>query len=744
MPDPNASSRPENAAAYPPGAVVAVQLPLAVAGPYDYRLAEDMDAGPGTFVLVPLGRQERIGVVWGPAVGGVAEARLRTATAALAVPPLPDVVMKFVEWVAAYTLQPRGAVLKMAMSVPSVFAPAPPPRVGYHVAGGPGGDTKITAARRRVLDAAALAPGLPGVDLAREAGVTPGVVRSLADAGLLRAVPLASGGRFAAPDPHLPGPVLSPPQAEAAAQLRARVAEGRFSVTLLEGVTGSGKTEVYFEAVAEALAAGRQALVLVPEIALTAQWLDRFAARFGTRPAQWHSDLGDAVRRDTWRAVAEGAARVVVGARSALFLPFPDLGLTVVDEEHEQAFKQEEGVIYHARDMAVVRARLGGHGLVLASATPSLESLHNADRGRYGKLVLPHRHGGARLPAVTVIDMRREPPQKGTWGRSWLSPPLVAGLTQALAAGEQAMLFLNRRGYAPLTVCRACGHRLNCPNCSAWLVEHRSSGLLHCHHCGHAVRTPRECPACAAEGRFTPCGPGVERVAEEVAARFPMARLAVMTSDTLAGPAAAAELVGRVMGHDIDLLVGTQIMAKGYHFPLLTLVGVVDADLGLGGGDLRAAERTLQLLGQVSGRAGRADRAGRVLVQSYDPDHPVIAALANNDVSAFHAAEAEQRRALEMPPYGRLVAVIVSGPDADDVARTAAALARAAPRMAGVRVLGPALAPMAFLRGRHRRRLLLKASLSVRVQSIVREWLAAVKVDGATRVQVDVDPYSFQ
>ncbi|MEO5373112.1 MAG: primosomal protein N' [Alphaproteobacteria bacterium] len=750
MPYQNTSSRQdpdtEIATDYPPGAMVAVQLPLAVGGAYDYRLPVDAGVYAGAFVLVPLGRRQEVGVVWGPASGGLPESRIRPVTDILSVPPLPEVVRRFVDWVAAYTLHPRGTVLRMAMSVGSVFSgQPPPPRAGYHLgeAAIPADSVRVSAQRRKVLEAAGRSPGLPASELARAAGVTAGVVRGLAAAGLLRAVPLDSGARFGLPDPRRPGPVLSPSQAAAATHLTSRVAEGGFGVTLLHGVTGSGKTEVYFEAMAGVLEQGRQALVLLPEIALTAQWLDRFAARFGTRPAPWHSELGDAARRDTWRGVAEGRARVVVGARSALFLPFPDLGLIVVDEEHESAFKQEDGVAYHARDMAVVRARLGEHPVVLASATPSLETLTNVERGRYHRVHLPDRHGGASMPTVSVIDMRREPPEKGSWGPSWLSPPLVAEVSSTLASGEQAMLFLNRRGYAPLTLCRNCGHRLHCPNCSAWLVEHRTTGLLQCHHCAHAIRLPRACPSCSAEDRFAACGPGVERVAEEAAARFATARIAVMTSDTLSGPAAAESLVRRVMAHQVDLLIGTQIMAKGYHFPLLTLVGVVDADLGLGGGDLRAAERTLQLLGQVSGRAGRADRPGRVLVQSHDPTHPVIAALVDGDPEAFYAVETEQRRLARMPPFGRLVGLIVSGSEAARVDQAAAELARTAPRGAGVLVLGPAPAPLAYLRGRHRRRLLLKTDLEVRVQPLLRAWLAMVKPAAGVRVQVDVDPYSF-
>ncbi|HYM02866.1 MAG TPA: primosomal protein N', partial [Stellaceae bacterium] len=488
-----------------------------------------------------------------------------------------------------------------------------------------------------------------------------------------------------------------------------------------------------------AIERGSQALVLLPEIALSAQWLQRFAERFGAPPAQWHSDLSHRERRSTWRGVAEGKISVVVGARSALFLPFPKLGLIVVDEEHDSSFKQEDGVVYHARDMAVVRASLAKVPIVLVSATPSVETTVNVEQHRYERLHLPARHGAATLPEIRVIDMRRERPER----QRFLAPPLVAALGETLAAGEQAMLFLNRRGYAPLTLCRACGFRLQCPNCTAWLVEHRFLGRLQCHHCGHSEPLPPLCPNCGEAASFAACGPGVERLAEEVASRFPAARLAVMASDTLIGPRSAAELVKSVEEHAIDVLIGTQVMAKGHHFPLLTLVGVVDADLGLTGGDLRAAERTFQLLHQVSGRAGRAERPGVVYLQTYMPEHPVMRALVSDDRDRFLAMEAEARREHTMPPFGRLAALIIAGPDDDSADHAARAYARAMPHMPGVEVLGPAPAPLAVLRGRHRRRFLVKTKRGVNIQAVLREWLGRVKVPSSVRVQVDVDPYSF-
>lgn len=723
------------------GETVGVLLPLPLSGIYDYRVPDGMRLAPGDVVTVPLGRRTVTGVIWGPPQGGVSEAKLKSVGTRRDVPPMTDVQRRFIDWVAAYTLNPPGAVLKMALSVPEALDP-PAPTTAYVAVRHPPA-FKETPARRRVLAVAAEGPPRTATDLAREAAVGPAVVKGLAEAGALEPVSLPSGTPPEKPDWRREGPTLSSDQAEAARALGAKAAADGFSVTLLDGVPGSGKTEVYFQAIAETLARGRQALVLLPEIALGAQWLDRFRRRFGAAPVEWHSDLAMGQRRAAWRHVAEDAVSVVVGARSALFLPFPDLGLIVVDEEHDSSFKQEEGPIYNARDMAVVRARLGNHAIVLASATPSLETTVNAELGRYGRLHLPDRHAGAVLPKVAVVDMRAEKLPAGRW----LSDPLKTALTETFAAKEQAILFLNRRGYAPLTLCRHCGHRMNCPRCTAWLVEHRLGGgrtaRLQCHHCGFAAPMPNECPSCAAEDSFAACGPGVERLAEEVAAAFPGVRVAIAASDNLQGPRAASDLVRQVEDRAVDLVIGTQIVAKGHHFPMLTLVGVVDADLGLNGGDLRAAERTYQLLYQVAGRAGRGALPGRVLLQTFMPDHPVMKALTSGEREQFIAAETEARRRDGMPPFGRLAAVIVSGPDEAQVDAHARALARAAPRDSGIQVLGPAPAPFALLRGRHRRRFLVKAGKDVAIQPILTRWMEVCPAHGSVRAQVDVDPYSF-
>lgn len=720
---------------------VAVLLPLPVVTAYDYRVPGDLTLASGDMVEVPLGRRFETGVVWGPGEGGIDPGKLKDVVHRLDLPPLPPVSRAFIDWVADYTLQPRGVVLRMTLRASRGLKPRPPSMTLSQARPVPDG-LRLTDARRSVFDALGEKTANGVAALAKRAGVGASVVTGLIKAGAIQQSFAPPPPLFERPNPDQAGLPLEDDQKAAAVALSGAVGRG-FSVSVLDGVTGSGKTEVYFEAVASALRAGKQTLVLVPEISLTAQWLDRFRARFGVAPAVWHSDVTGRVRRETWRAVADGDASVVVGARSSLFLPFADLGLIVVDEEHDAAFKQEDGVIYHARDMAVVRGREGDIPVVLASATPSLETVLNAQSGRYRHLHLSGRVQGATLPDIHVVNMIRTRPVKGLWGRAWLAPPLVEAIGETLNAREQALLFLNRRGYAPLTLCSACGHRLHCPSCTAWLVEHRLTKRLQCHHCGFVAPRPDACSSCGKADSFVPCGPGIERVAEEAAARWPEARVVAVASDTLERPSAMAALIDAVERRQIDILVGTQVLAKGHHFPGLTLVGVVDADLGLSSWDLRAGERTHQLLNQVAGRAGRAERPGRVYLQTHDPSHPVLKALAQSDTPAFLDHEADGRRSLGMPPFGRLIALILSGTHEDAVLQAGRALAKAAPSLPGVDILGPAPAFMALLRGRHRHRFLIKGPRNRLLQPIVQAWLEAVKVPSSVKIQVDVDPYSF-
>jgi primosomal protein N' (replication factor Y) (superfamily II helicase) len=710
----------------------------AALGPLDYRVPEGATVAPGSIVVAPLGPRQLTGVVWEPdrlPAAEVEEARLRPLLKVHDAPPLPAPLRRLIEWTADYYLSPLASVLRMAL--PSTSALEGARTVTEYRASGTAPE-RLTPQRAQALERIAGRQGLVS-ELATAAGVSDAVIRGLVKTRAIEALEVAIDQPLPEPDPDHDPPALEPAQAEAAATLSRQVRGGGFQPFLLDGVTGSGKTEVYFEAIAEALRAGRQTLVLLPEIALTEPFLKRFTARFGAEPVAWHSGLRQSQRRRAWRAIARGEAKVVVGARSALFLPYAKLGLIVVDEAHETSFKQEEGVHYHARDVAVMRAKLEDIPVILASATPAIESRHQVALGNYRELKLPERFGGAEMPDIAAIDLTRDPPPRGRW----LAPRLVEELQANLEAGEQSLLFLNRRGYAPLTLCRRCGHRFQCPNCTAWMVEHRFTRRLACHHCGHVMPVPQECPECHEEDSLVAVGPGVERIADEVAALFPEARTAVVTSDTIWSPARAAAFVASMEAGEVDIVIGTQLVTKGYHFPNLTLVGVVDADLGLSGGDLRAAERTFQQIRQVSGRAGRGEKPGRVLIQSHDPTAPVIDALVRGDVEGFYEAETDARREAAMPPFGRLAAIVVSSEKEEEAKAAAQRIARAAPSVDNMTVLGPAPAPLAMLRGRHRLRLLVHAPRGLPLQEVMREWLGGLEWPSSVRVVVDVDPYSF-
>jgi primosomal protein N' (replication factor Y) len=709
----------------------------AALGPLDYRVPEGMLVEPGSIVVAPLGPRQLIGVAWEAErlpTQEVPDQRLRPLAGLLNVPPIAAPLRRLCEWTADYYLAPLAAVLRMVL--PSSAALDGPRQLTEYRATGHVPD-RTTPQRVKAL---AAIEGRQGTirELAAHAEVSEAVLRGLVNAGALESVAIDADRPLDCPDPDFAPPSLNDEQRTAAATLSEAIGKG-FDPVLLDGVTGSGKTEVYFEAIAECLRQQRQALVLLPEIALTEPFLKRFEARFGCAPVAWHSDLRSSQRRRAWRAIASGEAKVTVGARSALFLPYSKLGLIVVDEAHESSFKQEDGVQYHARDVAVMRAKYEGIPVILSSATPAIESRHMVEVGRYREVSLTRRFAGATLPEIHLIDLTKNVPRRGRW----LAPTLVEELANNLERREQSLLFLNRRGFAPLTLCRNCGHRFQCPNCTAWMVEHRLMHRLACHHCGHVMPPPRACPECGEEDSLVPCGPGVERIADEVAALFPEASTAIVTSDTIWSPARAAEFVQAMESGAIDIVIGTQLVTKGYHFPDLTLVGVIDADLGLAGGDLRAAERSFQQIQQVAGRAGRGDKPGRVLVQTHDPEAPVIAALVSGDAAGFYAAETDARREAAMPPFGRLAAIIVSAEDASEAEDVARRIGNAAPQVETMAVFGPAPAPLAMLRGRHRQRLLVHAARSLDVQDVIRDWLGAVDWSSRVRVAVDVDPYSF-
>jgi primosomal protein N' (replication factor Y) len=716
--------------------IASVLLPMPLPEAFDYAEPEGMDLAVGDQVAAPLGPRLLRGVVTALRDGTGGNRPLKPIDRKLDDPPLPATTLAFVEWAARYAADSPGQPLAMALR--GLRAPRPrPERVLVPTGAQP---ARVTPARARVLEAAAR-EALAPPRLAEAAGVSSGVVKGLVDEGCLVIEERLPVREAQVLDTSARAELLNPGQAAAAREIGKKLTAGGFSATLLDGVTGSGKTEVYLEAAAQVLRddPDAQVLILLPEIALTQAVIARVAARFGSPPGEWHSAVPPPRRRSLWEDVSAGRSRIVVGARSALFLPFRKLAFIVVDEEHDGSYKQEEGFIYQGRDLAVARAHLEGCAVVLASATPSLETLWNAEQGRYGWLKLSARHGVAQLPEVSLIDLRETPPERD----HWLSPPLVKAMGETLMRGEQVLLFLNRRGYAPVVLCKACGERLTAPDTDSWLVEHRYTGRLVCHLTGFSMPKPDRCPHCGAKDSLISIGPGVERVEEEAKSLFPEARVAVFSSDTVISGQSARELVESMERGEIDILVATQAAAKGHNFPGLTLVGVVDADLGLRGGDLRAGERTFQLLAQAGGRAGRADRPGRVLMQTWAPDHPVMKALAAADRDGFTEAEMELRRLSSLPPFGRLAAVILSGPDPVQLEAFAREMASLAPNATGVEIYGPADAPLGLIRGRRRKRLLVRADRTVDLSAYMAAWRARVKPRGALRLTIDIDPYSF-
>jgi primosomal protein N' (replication factor Y) (superfamily II helicase) len=729
----------QNASSVASTRIVDVLVPVALSQTYSYRVPRGMDLKAGDVVAVPLGPREVLAVVWAdnaqpdPRLHN----RLKDVAEKLDVPPLKGELRALVDWVANYTLSARGMVMRMCLRMGEHLGPERM-RMGVRLVGEP--PRRLTPARRRVIEL--LSDGLlhGKADAAKEAGVSTGVIDGLVDEGTLVTEAMPRPIAPLPPDPSFAQPDFTRQQRTAVDAMRALATNGSFHVALLDGVTGSGKTEVYFEAVAEVIRRGKQSLILMPEIALTGQFLDRFSQRFGVRPIEWHSELSPRTRQRNWAAISAGEAPVVVGARSALFLPYADLGLIVVDEEHDQAYKQDDGVHYHARDMAVVRAHIAKIPIVLASATPSIETEVNARKGRYQRIMLPQRFGGQHMPQIEAIDLRREAPQRGRF----ISPKLAEQIRFAVERREQALLFLNRRGYAPLTLCRACGHRFACTICDAWLVDHRFRQRLVCHHCGFSMGRPHVCPNCAAEESLVAVGPGVERLQEEAAVLFPEARTMVLSSDLITSIETMRSELNEIAEGRVDIIIGTQLVAKGHHFPRLNLVGVIDADLGLGNGDPRAAERTWQLLNQVIGRAGRDQGRGIGYLQTHQPEHPVMQALIACDREAFYASEVGARERTGYPPFGRLASLIISAGDRAGAEGFARKLVSVAPIDERVQLLGPAEAPLAVIKGRYRFRLLLKSARGFDLSDYVRQWLAGgPKPKGNLKLEVDVDPQSF-
>ncbi len=724
-------------------AVYGVLLPLVFDDVFDYSCDEYLQVGQ--LVLVPFGREEHIGIVYKTGkTANIDDKKIKKIKEIIKLPLISFKLISFIEKVAQYNLASKGLVLKMVLGQKTNQLPKQKIQLlGLNIKNKNLDGIRITENRKAVFSLLDNNVELDKEAIIEKTGVSDSVINAMIKSGFLYKKDVLINEEAPLQQVNLRKQVELTDEQQLASDILIKKVNNGFSATLLDGITGSGKTEVYFEAVAEALKLNKQVLVLVPEISLTTQWLKRFEKRFGVIPFIWHSEVGVREKAKTWKAVSQNNAKVVVGARSALFLPYADLGIIVVDESHDHSFKQESLVNYQGRDMAVLRSHLEQVPIILSTATPDLETLVNVDEAKYDCVKLRKRYAKATLPEIKIIDIKKDKPQKGTWGVSFIAPTLVDELKKNLERGEQSMLFLNRRGYAPLMICRDCGHRIQCPHCTAWLSEHRITGELVCHHCGYKMHTPKRCPHCASEDGLTACGPGVERIAEEVKNRFPTAKVEILSSDITSNYKEISEVIKKTSNKEVDILIGTQILAKGHNFPDLTLVGVIDADLGLMGTDLRSTEQTFQLLSQVAGRAGRGERKGIVYLQTLYPDNLILDAVIKHDREAFIDIEKSSRLMLKMPPYGKLAAVIISSTNNELAETTAYLLGKCAPRTDNIQTFGPAPAPLSLLRGKYRYRLLIKTSKNINIQEVIKKWMSMVKIKSNVRVDVDINPYSF-
>lgn len=724
-------------------AIYGVLLPLPFDEVFDYSSDDTLDIGQ--MVVVPFGREELVGVIW--KIGKSANIDIKKIKKIISIVDLPHLsvpLMTFIKKTAEYNMAKTGLVLKMVLGQKSNQMPKQKVNLyGLQIKNENLQGIRITEARKAIFKYLENQKEAEKEEIIEATGVSENILNAMIKNGFLYKKEVLINEEAKEQIINLSKQVNLTDEQQNAADILVRKVDNGFSATLLDGVTGSGKTEVYFEAVSETLAKGKQVLVLVPEISLTSQWLKRFENRFGVTPFIWHSEISLKEKAKTWKAIALGKAKVIVGARSALFLPYSNLGIIVVDESHDHSFKQESLVTYQGRDMAILKAHLEKIPVILSTATPDLETVFNVEEGKYDCVKLRKRYAKAVLPEVKIIDLKKDKPQKGTWGVSFIAPTLIEELKKNLEKGEQSMLFLNRRGYAPLMICRDCGYRIQCPHCTAWLAEHRITGELICHHCGYKRYTPKRCPDCSSEDGLTACGPGVERIAEEVKNRFPTARTAILSSDITTNYKAISDVIQKIANKEIDIIIGTQILAKGHNFPDLTLVGVIDADLGLMGTDLRASEQTFQLLAQVSGRAGRGEKKGVVYLQTLYPDNLVLQAVLEHNREKFIEIEKNSRQLLRMPPYGKLCAVIISSQNQQAAEAAAYYLGKAAPNTDFIETLGPAPAPMHLLRGKYRYRLLLKTAKHVNIQEIVKKWISMVNIKSNVRVDIDINPYSF-
>lgn len=724
-------------------AIYGILLPLPFDDVFDYSSEENLSIGQ--MVVVNFGREELVGVVW--KIGKSSDIdikKIKKIVSLVDLPKLSSSMISFIKKTAEYNMAKLGLVLKMVLGQKSNQMPKQKVNLyGLQIKNENLQGIRITEARKAIFKYLENGIEAEKEDIIEATGVSENIINAMIKNGFLYKKEILVNEEAKEQIVNLSKQVSLTDEQQNAADILVRKVDNGYSATLLDGVTGSGKTEVYFEAVSETLAKGKQVLVLVPEISLTSQWLKRFENRFGVVPFIWHSEISLKEKAKTWKAITLGKAKVIVGARSALFLPFSNLGIIVVDESHDHSFKQESLVTYQGRDMAILKAHLEKIPVILSTATPDLETVVNVEEGKYDCVKLRKRYAKAVLPEVKIIDLKKDKPQKGTWGVSFIAPTLIEELKKNLEKGEQSMLFLNRRGYAPLMICRDCGFRIQCPHCTAWLAEHRITGELICHHCGYKRYTPKRCPDCSSEDGLTACGPGVERIAEEVKNRFPTARTAILSSDITTNYKAISEVIQKIANKEIDIIIGTQILAKGHNFPDLTLVGVIDADLGLMGSDLRASEQTFQLLAQVSGRAGRGEKKGIVYLQTLYPDNLVLQAVLEHNREKFIEIEKNSRQLLHMPPYGKLCAIIISSQSQQAAEAAAYYLGKVAPNTDFIETLGPAPAPMHLLRGKYRYRLLLKTAKHINIQEIIKKWIAMVNIKSNVRVDIDINPYSF-
>jgi len=724
---------------------VTVVLPVHIGDGFDYELPEGVRVLAGTCVTVPFGKKEIHGIVWGKGTQFVSREKLRKISVIHDnITPINVDFMRFITLTSQYYFAPRNQTIKMVLSAPdsltfcpiqSFYALAPSP------APSPTPAIPMTKRQREKWHAVESALSDGEKEESSLIALTLQTKRHLTHLQELGLIQRHERPRLPAPIiPHYQRPTLNDEQRHGASRIVAHCKEHpSYHCMLLQGVTGSGKTEVYFEAIEACLKLGQQVLILLPEIALSIQWTQRFIARFGFEPIVWHSGITQAQRRNNWHALANGHHPVLVGARSALYVPLPHLGLIIVDEEHEATFKQEDHVMYHARDMAIGRAHLTHIPIVLASATPSIETLGNVDIGKCEKITLSSRFSNASLPSITAVDMRQQSLPAG----QWLSVPIREAMQRTLSQGKQSLLFLNRRGYAPLMLCRTCGHRITCPECTSWLVLHRTTGRMQCHHCGYHQPSSTSCPECHNENTLVACGPGVERIYEETTRYFPHARVTLLNSDHIQNRAALEQEISQILSGDTDIIIGTQILAKGHHFPNLTLVGILDADLGLSGGDLRTIEKSWQLLHQISGRAGRAEHEGHVYLQTWQPEHPLMRALIKGEGEKLIELEKQARKEHLMPPFGRLAAIILEAKEESHVLQAAQSLSKTRPLIQDVDILGPAPAPLYRLRGYYRIRFLVKTPRNINIQRVIREWLHNIKFSSQVKCKIDIDPYNF-